>query len=150
MGNKDGRPMPQMVGFCDSDFAGDVITLRSTSGNIVFHRGVAICWSPKRQSLKALSTCEAEYIAMYDCLRVVQSQGFLDFIGLDPPIFCDNQSALALCRTKLVNRKSKHILLRFHVLRDHADKFLWVDSLRNKADGLTKRLCAARYNDFFW
>ena len=29
------------------------------------------------------------------------------------------------------------------------DKLLWVDSLRNKADGLTKRLCAARYNDFF-
>lgn len=49
----------------------------------MFHRVVTICWITKRQ------------IAMYDCLRVAQSQGFLDFIGLDPPnIFSSKKETL--------------------------------------------------------
>eukprot|EP00396_MALV-II-16_sp_LP-1_P000194 gene194-160_t len=59
-GGKD--VFPTTVAFTDSDFAGCAVTLRSTSGSILYHRGTPIAWSSKRQSLRATSTMEAEYI----------------------------------------------------------------------------------------
>ena len=99
------RPLPHTVGFADSDFAGDTLTLRSTSGSILYHRGTPLVWSAKRQGLRASSTCEAEYIALHDTIRLSQNQGFLSWYleeGSLPLVFCDNQSALALAKPSIV------------------------------------------------
>ena len=53
-----------MIGFSDADWAGDVNTRKSTSGYICRIGGATISWKSKRQSIVALSSTEAEYVAL--------------------------------------------------------------------------------------
>ena len=52
------------IGFSDSDWAGDLVDWRSTSGYIFQAAGTAVSWKRWKQSCVALSTAEAEYIAL--------------------------------------------------------------------------------------
>ena len=54
--------LSDLIGYTDSDWAGDIATRRSTSGYVFNVGSAAISWSSKRQATVALSTCEAEYI----------------------------------------------------------------------------------------
>jgi hypothetical protein len=51
------------AGYSDSDFASDVDDRRSTGGYVFLLYGGVISWKSKKQSLPAMSTVEAEYIA---------------------------------------------------------------------------------------
>ncbi|RDX66360.1 hypothetical protein CR513_54875, partial [Mucuna pruriens] len=57
----------KLVGFCDSDFVGDVDDRKSTTGFVFFMGGCAFTWSSKKQVIVTLSTCEAEYVAATSC-----------------------------------------------------------------------------------
>eukprot|EP00392_Amoebophrya_sp_AT5.2_P018481 g19033.t1 len=147
-----GKELPDTVAFSDADFAGCTVTLRSTSGSILYHRGTPVAWSSKRQSVKALSTCEAEYVATYDTVRMSLAQGFLDWFMVDrslPLTFVDSQSALCLSKTSLVTKRSKRINLRFHMVRDHAKDLCWVPTDLNRADPLTKKVPTHLYLKMF-
>jgi len=149
---KGGKNLPNTVAFTDSDFAGCTVTLRSTSGSIIYHRGTPIAWSSKRQTIRATSTCEAEYVGMYDTIKLSLAQGYLDWFLEDrslPLTFCDNQSALHLSDSSLVNKKSKHMLLRWHMVRDYKEELCYVPTDVNKADPLTKALPAHKYMSLF-
>ena len=61
--HQDEKVRPHLVAYSDSDWCGDVLDRRSTMGYIFMIAGVPISWSSKKQSVVALSTCEAEYIA---------------------------------------------------------------------------------------
>ncbi|RKK17238.1 hypothetical protein BFJ67_g17769, partial [Fusarium oxysporum f. sp. cepae] len=62
-------PLRPLVGYTDSDWAGDHDTRRSTAG-YVFNVGTgAISWSSKRQPTVALSSCEAEYMGQTQCTK---------------------------------------------------------------------------------
>ena len=139
-----GHPeLPNTVMFSDADFAGDSLTLKSTSGSVLYYRETPILWQSKRQGIRATSTCQAEYQAVYDSIMLSRSQGFLDWYLDDrtcPLIFVDNQSAIALSKSSLVTKKSKHILLRYHTVRDHARDLCFVPTQHNRADGLTKQI----------
>ena len=54
---------PKLVGYYDSDWCGDRVDIRSTSGYLFKFLGGPISWSSKKQPIVTLSTCEAEYIA---------------------------------------------------------------------------------------
>ncbi|XP_062179406.1 secreted RxLR effector protein 161-like [Phragmites australis] len=54
---------PALLGFRDSDLAGDVDSRKSTTGVLLFLGDSAISWQSTKQNLVALSSCEAEYIA---------------------------------------------------------------------------------------
>ena len=54
----------QCVGFSDADFAGDTDDRKSTTGYMFKMSGTAISWRSKKQTCVALSTAEAEYIAL--------------------------------------------------------------------------------------
>lgn len=121
--------LPDAVAFSDSDFAGCTVFPRSTSGSILYHRGVPIGWKSQRQSVRALSTCEAEYVAIFDTIRLSLAQGFLEWLQENdevPLTFVDNQSALALSKQEHVSKRPKHINLRYHTLRDHVRECLFV------------------------
>ena len=60
---KKGESNSELIGYRDSDFAGDVGDRKSTSGHIFFLGGMAISWSSQKQTIVALSSCEAKYIA---------------------------------------------------------------------------------------
>ena len=61
LGEKKGA-VPRLLGYSDSDLAGDVNDRKSTSGLIFFLAGGPIAWQSAKQKVVALSSCEAEYI----------------------------------------------------------------------------------------
>ena len=117
------------------------MTLRSSSGSILYYRGCPIAWSSRRQTLRAVSTCEAEYIALYDTLKLVENQSYLEWFsenGVRPILFCDNQSAITVANSTLPTKKTKHFQLRYHHVKDHCENIAYVPTNVNKSDPLTK------------
>lgn len=53
----------QLVGYSDSDWAGSIDDMKSTSGYVFFLNSGAVCWLSKRQATVAQSIAEAEYIS---------------------------------------------------------------------------------------
>ncbi len=146
------KELADTMAFSDSDFAGCTATLRSTSGSILYHRGTPVCWSAKRQTIRATSTCEAEYVGIYDTIKLSLSQGFLDWFLHErelPLVFTDSQSALGLSNAALVTKRSKHIDLRYHVVRDYCKDLAYCPTGVNRADPLTKPMRSDKYLSLF-
>eukprot|EP00253_Pinus_taeda_P025863 PITA_25863 len=107
----------------NSDWAGSVDDRKSTSG-YVFHMGSrAISWSSKKQSIVALSTAEAEYVAATAAAcQAVWMRRMLRSLGQEQAkatvIFCDNSSAIALSKNSVFHKRTKHIDTRFHYIRE--------------------------------
>jgi len=57
------------VGYCDADWAGDLDNRKSTSGYVFKVSKGAITWSSKKQPCVALSTDEAEYVALASAVQ---------------------------------------------------------------------------------
>ncbi|GJV04867.1 hypothetical protein Tco_1338436 [Tanacetum coccineum] len=80
---------------------GDADSRRSTSGSAQFLRDRLVSWSSKKQRSTAISTTEAEYIAMSGCCaQILWMRSQLKDYGFDfnkIPLYCDNKSAIALC-----------------------------------------------------
>lgn len=66
---RSGGSEAELVGFSDSDFAGDLETRRSTTGYVFCFANGAITWNSKRQKMVTLSTTEAEYVAASTATR---------------------------------------------------------------------------------
>ena len=135
------EPLREAVAFSDADFAGCSVSLRSSSGSILFFRGTPVAWSSRRQTLRALSTCEAEYIALFDTIQLSLGQGYLEWFsnnGQLPNLFCDNQSSITVAKSELPTKKTKHFLLRWHLVKDYAKDIAFVPTGINAADPLTK------------
>ena len=146
------KELGKTVAFSDADFAGCTTTLKSTSGSILYHRGTAVVWSSRRQTLRAMSTCESEYIALFDTIRMSQSCGWLDWFIQNkeiPTTFTDNRSAIDLSAAEMVTKRSKHIDLRFHMVRDHAKDLCHCSTIVNRADPFTKPLTSEKYISLF-
>nr|GFD25147.1 uncharacterized mitochondrial protein AtMg00810-like [Tanacetum cinerariifolium] len=90
-----------LTAFADVDHAGYQDTRRSTSGSVQFLEERLISWSSKKQKSAAISSMEAEYIALSGCCAQIlwmRSQ-LLDY-GLvfnKIPMYYDNKSDIALC-----------------------------------------------------
>ncbi|PKU76658.1 putative mitochondrial protein [Dendrobium catenatum] len=61
----------EILGYSDSDFAGCRIDRKSTSGTCQFIGQSLVSWSSRKQNSVALSTAEAEYIAVGSCVAHV-------------------------------------------------------------------------------
>ena len=85
-----------------------------------------VSWSSKKQNSVALSTAEAEYIAVGACCAQIlyMKQTLLDYgIVLEKvPLLCDNESAIKLANNLVQHSRTKHIDIRHHFLRDHVAK----------------------------
>eukprot|EP00452_MALV-II_sp_L67-6_P000153 gene153-biopygen149 len=146
-----GKDLKEFCGFSDADFAGCTQTLRSTSGSIMYYRGCAILWSSKRQSLITTSTCSAEYVAAFDTIQLSESQGYADWFGNKLPlIFVDSKSALAVADNPLPTKKSKHLAIRYHVVKEWVSSLCYVPTDDNRADPMTKPLTARQYVQMFY
>ena len=58
-----GSKRLEVIGYTDSDYAGDIETRKSTSGFIFTINGTAVTWNSSKQRTVALSSTEAEYVA---------------------------------------------------------------------------------------
>jgi hypothetical protein len=105
-----------LVGYSDSDHAGDIDTSKSTSG-ILFFVNCLISWQSVKQQVVALSSCEAEYIAAStastQALWLVRLLN--DLLDRDTgavELRLDSKSALALAKNLIFHERSKHIRVR--------------------------------------
>ncbi|CAL1406718.1 unnamed protein product [Linum trigynum] len=137
-----------LVGYTDADMAGDVDSRRSTSGYLITLSGGAISWQSRLQKCVALSTTEAEYIAVTEaCKEMIWMKKFLNELGFlqeRPQMFYDSQSAIHLAKNASFHARSKHIDVRYHWIRDVLEmKQLQLEKIHtdeNGSDMCTKTL----------
>ena len=83
-----------VVGYCDSDYAGDLDKRRSTTGYVFTFAKAPVSWKSTLQSTAALSTTEAEYMAMTEAVKeATWLQGLLDDFSVGQKlvtVFCDS------------------------------------------------------------
>ena len=133
----------------DADYGGCRDTRRSTSGYVFTMSGGPVTWSSKRQATVALSTVEAEYVAMSRCAQqMVWMQSWLDEVEIPHTlpglIKGDNRGAIALTKNTKDHGKVKHIDICHHYIRElirsESIKMEYVSSTDNLADIFTKPL----------
>lgn len=144
-------------GYCDADYAGDLISAKSTTGYIILLAGGIISWKSKLQSIIAQSTTEAEYIAINTIIKeAVYIKALLEELGYyyqnKFPIYTDNNGALLLAKNPIFHERTKHIAVKYHYIRDLIIKGIidlnYIPSKGQKSDGLTKPLDRAKFKDF--
>ena len=118
-----GMKKHSIQGFSDSDFAGDSDDRKSTSVQVFFNGNSAITWNTLKQSVVALSSCEAKYIAASaaSCqgIWIIRFIEELLNIKVRPfKLFVDNVSAISLSKNPSQHERSKHIDTKFHFIRD--------------------------------
>lgn len=109
--------------FADADYATDIDTRRSISGNLVLIGESPVIWSSRRQTCVTLSTVEAEYVSLCGVAQTVMwLRGLLQELGakqLEPTVLHeDNQGAISLAKGSQVGQRSKHIDVRLHYIRE--------------------------------
>ncbi|GJT68065.1 retrovirus-related pol polyprotein from transposon TNT 1-94 [Tanacetum coccineum] len=137
-----------LTAFADADHAGCQDTRRSTSGSMQFLGDRLISWSSKRQKSAAISSTEAEYIALSGCCaQILWMRSQLTDYGFGfnkIPMYCDNKSAIALCCNNVQHSRSKHIDIRFHFIKEHVEngviELYFVNTEYQLADIFTKAL----------
>ena len=122
---------------------------RSTSGWLIRWQMAAVFFGAKAQKTVALSSAEAEIVALSEAAKdCVYFQAFCDEV--DPPahrpltLACDNQAARDLAYNPEHHERTKHVARRHffvrEVVEDHAIRVPFVRSHDNLADFFTKHL----------
>eukprot|EP00253_Pinus_taeda_P008072 PITA_08072 len=108
--------------YIDADWVGSVDDRKSTSGGAFYMGSRLVSWFSKKQSAVALSTAEAEYVAVASCCTQLlwMMQTLQDIqITCTPPIsiLCVNTSAISISKNPVIHSKTKHIPIKYHFLR---------------------------------
>ncbi|MCP3667059.1 MAG: DDE-type integrase/transposase/recombinase [Gammaproteobacteria bacterium] len=161
----------KLIGYCDADWAGDVVMRKSTSG-YVFLLGSgdsysAVSWASRRQRTVALSSTESEYISASAAAQEAvwlrkllaglhvsatgkQSEGF--DLGIPTILLADNKGAIKLSKNQSVHGRSKHVDVKYHYLRQLVTEgqiaLKYVSTNENWADVLTKPLPRVKFDNF--
>ncbi|CAL2249531.1 unnamed protein product [Prunus armeniaca] len=113
---------PRLFGYTDSDWAGSVDDMKSTSGYAFTIGSGIFSWSSKKQETVALSSAEAEYVATASSAcqaiwlkRIFEDMGECQIETTE--ILCDNKSAIAMAKNPVFHSKTKHITIKHHFLR---------------------------------
>jgi hypothetical protein len=140
--------------YCDSDWAGDVIDRKSTSGYIVKLCGMIISWRSGKQDCLATSTVVAEYIAASTATKeVIWLRNLLEELGYmqkKPTIMkMDNSGAKNLANNEMISQKTKHIDIKYHSIQEELKaqklKLEFIPGRWNTADIFTKGLPYPRF-----
>lgn len=138
-------------GYTDASFQTDKDDFKSQSGFVFTLNGGAVSWKSSKQETIADSTTEAEYIAASEAAKEgVWLRKFIIELGVIPSasspmdLYCDNSGAIAQAKEPRNHQKSKHVLRRFHLIREIIDrgdlKMCKIHTDLNVADPLTKAL----------
>ena len=130
---------------------GDLIDRKSTTGFVVKIDGCSVSWSTKKQATVALSTAEAEYMAIAAGVQesLCIKQLLCELLGPSSipsscNIYTDNQSAMCISKNDTNHQRAKHIDIKHHFIRDHVKDgsmlITWVPTSQQTADILTKPL----------
>ena len=116
-------PVDKLVAYSDADWAGCPDSRRSTSGFCVFLGDNLVSWSSKRQIMVSRSSAEAEYRAVAhvvaECCWLRQLLQELHIpLKVATVIYCDNVSAVYMTANPVHHRRTKHIEIDIHFVRE--------------------------------
>ncbi|KAH8241720.1 hypothetical protein KR032_007137 [Drosophila birchii] len=144
-----------LFGYADADWGSNIDDRRSYTGFAFMFANAAVSWESRKQRTVALSTTEAEYMAISDAAKeAVNLKLFLkETLGTQDVvvIFNDNQGAGELTRNPVFHNRTKHVDIRHHFIRELVEnnevvvKYIPTDKMR--ADVLTKGLCTTKHNE---
>lgn len=157
-----------LKGYCDSDWANDLEQRRSTSGYIFslssdLGPNNPISWSSQLQKTIALSSCEAEYMALKEATKeaiylsnifnYINDELGLGYLNTSPTrILVDSQSAKKLAENPEFHKRTKHIDLIYHFTRQAIiNKQIELINIPTKAmlaDFLTKNVNISLHKTF--
>ena len=144
-------------GYTDAGFQSDLDDFRSQSGFVFCLNVGAVSWRSSKQDTVADSTTEAEFIAASDAAKeAVWIKNFVFRLGVVPSItnpvdvYYDNNGAIAQAKEPRSHQRSKHILRRFHLIREIIERrdveICRVHTDDNVADPLTKSLPQSKHD----
>eukprot|EP00171_Calliarthron_tuberculosum_P001019 IDg1019t1 len=115
------------VGYSDSDWGGCLETGKSTRGYLFMLAGGAVSWRPRKQTVVATSSCEAESIA--SCLATKEalwiSRLYSDVHGLNDPnpvtIRIHNSGSTSTVQNTSINQRNKHVDIQYHFVIMNSD-----------------------------
>ena len=122
-----GRQEGELVisGYTNACFQSNLDDFRSQSGFVFCLNGGVVSWRSSKQDTMADSTTEAEYIVTSDAAKeAVWIKNFIFRLGVVPSItnpvdvYCDNNRAIAQAKEPRSHQRSKHVLRRFHLIRE--------------------------------
>ncbi|KAK9016284.1 hypothetical protein V6N11_078786 [Hibiscus sabdariffa] len=130
---------------------------QANPGFVFYLNGGAVSWKSSKQDTVADSTTEVEYIAASEAAKeAVWIKKFVTELGVVPSIsdamelYCDNNGAIAQAKEPRSHQRSKHILKRFHFIREIIDRgdveICKVHTDDNIADPLTKPLTQQKHD----
>ncbi|KAG9767303.1 hypothetical protein KCU88_g7475, partial [Aureobasidium melanogenum] len=150
--------LQKLKGFTDADWAGCRDTRRSTAGYLFNIGSGAISWQSKRQSVVALSTCEAEFLGQTQATKeAIWLRRLLNELNLAQgkaaTIICgDNQGAIALSSNPQYHSRTKHMDIQRRwqgeIQEARTVELKYVPSIEQIADGFTKALARDRFEWF--
>jgi hypothetical protein len=146
----------RLIGYSDSDMAGDVDDRKSTSGVLFYLGSSPVSWLTRKQESVAMSSCEAEYMAgaAAACQGIWLGRLLSELLDVRFEVVTlkmDNQSAISLCKNPVFHEKSKHIDVKYHFTREKVEKGLidvkYVRTNDQLADILTKPLARLKFHE---
>lgn len=144
-----------LVGFSDADWAGDTSDRKSTTGYIFYLFGSVVSWNSKKQPTVALSSTEAEYMALAEVTKeAIWIRKFLDSLGYTqttPTLLMeDNMGAIELAKNPVHHSRTKHIDIRHHFVREklasNEIELCYIQTGDQIADALTKPLTRDKFD----
>jgi hypothetical protein len=146
----------ELIGYTDSDFASDSADRKSTSGFVFMLANAAISWKSVKQKIIALSSTEAEFIAltaaMQEALWLKQLMDEIHFEIGPPKIHCDNTSTIKLAMNNNYSPRTKHIDVRVKCLNQKLAnseiELSYISTDENVADYMTKGLTKVKHCKF--
>ena len=149
--------MCSLTAYSDADWAGCPDTRRSTSGYCVYLGDSLVSWSSKRQTTVSRSSAEAEYRAVAnaaaECCWMRNLLRELHVLVDKATVnYCDNISAVYLSENPVHHRRTKHVELDIHFVREKVQlghiRVLQVPSRCQFADIMTKGLPTPQFQEF--
>lgn len=143
----------ELLGYADADWAQDITDRKSHSGYVFKLHGGTISWACRKQACVSLSSTEAEYVALAEASQeAVWLKNLLEDFGYihDRAILMyeDNQSCLKLISKHKYSKRTKHMDVKLHYIRDLKEKsvlrYEYCDTEHMVADMFTKPLKAVR------
>uniref|UniRef100_A0A2N9G1P2 Integrase catalytic domain-containing protein n=1 Tax=Fagus sylvatica TaxID=28930 RepID=A0A2N9G1P2_FAGSY len=144
----------RLTAFTDSDWAGNPVDRRSTTGFLIFLGNNLLTWASKKQPTVSRSSTEAKYRALaVGAAELTWIRMLLRDLGIyishAPVLWCDNTSAISLASNPVFHARTKHVEIDYHFVREKVVRgdlsVQFISTNDQLADLLTKALPSPRY-----
>lgn len=144
----------ELYGYCDADWASDLDSRRSTTGYVFILAGGSISWKVKVQPTVALSSAEAEYMALSAATQeAIYLRNLMKDLGYElkeaTTLFQDNQACISMAKNPTNHQRRKHIDIKYHFINEaienHQIRIVYCKSEDMHADIFTKPLSKTKF-----